>query len=134
MTVPAIEQHLQELLQQESIPAEAPALRLLAQAAGGSMRDALSLTDQAIAYSAGSVTTDAVQGMLGTIDQTHLLKLLHAVIEGNGAQLVAIADDMALRGLSFSGALADLAVLLSRIAIQQRVPGALPPMSPTFKA
>ena len=133
MTVPAIEQHLQELLQQESIPAEAPALRLLAQAAGGSMRDALSLTDQAIAYSAGSVTTDAVQGMLGTIDQTHLLKLLHAVIEGNGAQLVAIADDMALRGLSFSGALADLAVLLSRIAIQQRVPGALPPDEPNIQ-
>lgn len=133
MTVPAIEQHLQELLQQESISAEAPALRLLAQAAGGSMRDALSLTDQAIAYSAGSVTTDAVQGMLGTIDQTHLLKLLHAVIEGNGAQLVAIADDMALRGLSFSGALADLAVLLSRIAIQQRVPGALPPDEPNIQ-
>src|SRR5699024_10857775 len=69
----------------------------------------------------------------GTIDQTHLLKLLHAVIEGNGAQLVAIADDMALRGLSFSGALADLAMLLSRIAIQQRVPGALPPDEPNIQ-
>lgn len=133
MTVPAIEQHLQDILQQENIPAEIPALRLLAQAASGSMRDALSLTDQAIAYSAGSVSTDDVQGMLGTIDQTHLLHILHALIDANGAQLIAIADDMALRGLSFRGALADLAVLLSRIAIQQRVPGALPPDEPNIQ-
>lgn len=126
MTVPAIEQHLQFILQQETIPAEPAALRLLAQAAQGSMRDALSLTDQAIAYSAGTVSTEAVQGMLGTIDQSHLIQILQALIDGTGERLVAIADDMLLRGLSFEGALADLAVLLSRIAIEQRVPGALP--------
>lgn len=134
MTVPAIEAHLQDVLTQEQITAEKPALRLLAQAAEGSMRDALSLTDQAIAYSAGAVTTEAVQGMLGTIDQGHLIGILNALIEGSGAQLVAIADDMALRGLSFSGALADLAVLLSRIAIEQRVPGTLPADEPNFAA
>lgn len=134
MTVPAIETHLHDILQQEQIAAETPALRLLAQAASGSMRDALSLTDQAIAYSAGSVSTEAVQGMLGTIDQTHLVKLLHALIDGKGAELVAIADDLSLRGLSFSGALSDLAILLSRIAIQQRVPGAMPPDEPNIDA
>ncbi len=127
MTVPAIESHLADILQQEHIPAEGPALRLLAQAAQGSMRDALSLTDQAIAYSAGSISTDAVQGMLGTIDQSHLIHLLQALIAGDGARLIELADQMLLRGLSFAGALSDLAVLLSRIAIQQRVPGALPP-------
>ena len=130
MTVPAIESHLTDILHEEAIPAEAPALRLLAQAAQGSMRDALSLTDQAIAYSAGSVGTEAVQGMLGTIDQSHLIQLLQALIDGQGERLIALADDMLLRGLSFGGALADLAVLLSRIAIQQRVPGALPPDEP----
>lgn len=134
MTVPAIEAHLQDVLVQEQISTEGPALRLLAQAAAGSMRDALSLTDQAIAYSAGAITTDAVQGMLGTIDQSHLIRLLQALIEGNGAQLVAIADEMALRGLSFSRALADLAVLLSRLAIEQRVPGALPADEPNAAA
>ena len=134
MTVPAIEAHLQDVLVQEQISTEGPALRLLAQAAAGSMRDALSLTDQAIAYSAGAITTDAVKGMLGTIDQSHLIRLLQALIEGNGAQLVAIADEMALRGLSFSRALADLAVLLSRLAIEQRVPGALPADEPNAAA
>lgn len=134
MTVPAIESHLKDILHEESIPAEIPALRLLAQAAQGSMRDALSLTDQAIAYSAGSVSTEAVQGMLGTIDQSHLIQLLHALIDGQGNRLIELADQMLLRGLSFGGALADLAVLLSRIAIQQRVPGALPPDEPQLEA
>lgn len=133
MTVPAIETHLQYVLNQETISAETPALRLLAQAATGSMRDALSLTDQAIAYSAGLITTESVQGMLGTIDQSYLIQIIQALVQGQGAQLIAIADDMALRGLSFSGALADLAVLLSRIAIQQRVPGALPPDEPNIQ-
>ena len=134
MTVPAIESHLNDILHEESIPAETPALRLLAQAAQGSMRDALSLTDQAIAYSAGSVSTEAVQGMLGTIDQSHLIQLLQALIDGEGNRLIELADQMLLRGLSFGGALADLAVLLSRIAIQQRVPGALPPDEPQLEA
>lgn len=125
MTVPAIVAHLQHLLEQEQLPAELPALRLLAQAAAGSMRDALSLTDQAIAYSSANLTTEAVQGMLGTIDQSHLADLLQALLAYDAQAIVALADDLALRGLSFSGALSDLAVLLSRIAIEQRIPGAI---------
>ncbi len=112
------------------MPFETPALRLLAQAAAGSMRDALSLTDQAIAYSAGDLTAEAVRGMLGTIDHRHLVDLLQALAGGDAAQVLRVADDLASRGLSYSGALADLAVLLSRIAIQQRIPGTIPADDP----
>ncbi|MYZ45447.1 DNA polymerase III subunit gamma/tau [Schauerella aestuarii] len=115
--------HLQEVLGQEEIAAETPALRLIAQAAGGSMRDALSLTDQAIAYSAGNLTDDAVRGMLGTIDQRHLVRLLEALASQEASAVLDIANELSTRGLSYSGALADLAVLLSRVAIEQRVPG-----------
>ncbi|MGB6102287.1 MAG: DNA polymerase III subunit gamma/tau [Pusillimonas sp.] len=130
MTAEAIVGHLQEVLGQENIQYETPALRLLAQAAAGSMRDALSLTDQAIAYSAGNLTGEAVQGMLGTIDQRHLVTLLRALAAGSARQVLEVADELAARGLSYSGALADLAVLLSRIAIQQRIPGTIPADDP----
>jgi DNA polymerase-3 subunit gamma/tau len=124
MTPQAIVEHLQGVLGQEDIAYEIPALRLLAQAASGSMRDALSLTDQAIAYSAANLTAEAVQGMLGTIDQHRLVDLLKALAAGDATQVVRLADDLASRGLSYSGALADLAILLSRIAIEQRIAGA----------
>ncbi|CAM4405425.1 DNA polymerase III subunit gamma/tau [Bordetella muralis] len=120
----AIVGHLQAVLADESIGNELPALRLIAQAAGGSMRDALSLTDQAIAYSAGNLTEDAVRGMLGTIDQRHLVRLLESLSSGEAAGVLAVAEELSTRGLSYAGALADLAVLLSRVAIEQRVPGA----------
>ncbi|MYN13245.1 DNA polymerase III subunit gamma/tau [Pusillimonas sp. TS35] len=130
MTAEAIVGHLQGVLDQEQIQYETPALRLLAQAAAGSMRDALSLTDQAIAYSAGNLTGDAVQGMLGTIDQRHLVTLLQALAQGDATQVLAVADELAVRGLSYSGALGDLAVLLSRVAIEQRLPGTTPADDP----
>ena len=126
----AIVGHLQAVLADESVACETPALRLIAQAASGSMRDALSLTDQAIAYSAGNLTEEAVRGMLGTIDQRHLVRLLDALPKGDAAGVLAVADELATRGLSYAGALADLAVLLSRVAIEQRVPGATPSDDP----
>src|SRR5206468_1488708 len=92
--------------------------------AAGSMRDALSLTDQAIAYSAGDVTESTVRGMLGALDQTYLLQLLEALADGNGPGLMAIADDIAARSLSFGNALQDLGALLHRIALLQMVSGA----------
>ncbi len=113
--------HLESVLGQEQIPFEVPALRLLGQAASGSMRDALSLTDQAIAYSAGNLTEESVRGMLGTIDQRHLIRLLDALQSGQAQAVLEIADELSTRGLSYRAALADLAVLLSRIAIIQRV-------------
>ena len=118
--------HLENILAEEQITFDTPALRLLAQGAQGSMRDALSLTDQAIAYSAGKVTLEAVQGMLGALDHTYLVRLMDALAAQDGAALLAVADDMAARSLSWSAALQDLGTLLNRIAIVQAVPAALP--------
>jgi DNA polymerase-3 subunit gamma/tau len=118
--------HLENILGQENVTFEQPALRLLAQGAHGSMRDALSLTDQAIAYAAGQVTLDAVQGMLGALDQSYLVRLLDALARQDGADLMAVADEMASRSLSYNGALQDLGTLLHRVALAQSVPGAVP--------
>ena len=125
MTPGHIVSHLDDILEQEQISFETPALRLLAQGAQGSMRDALSLTDQAIAYAAGKVTLDAVQGMLGALDQSYLTSLLDALAAQDGAALLAVADDMAVRSLSYYAALQDLGTLLNRIAIAQTVPAAI---------
>lgn len=118
--------HLDDILGQEHIEFETPALRLLAQGAHGSMRDALSLTDQAIAYAAGKVTLEAVQGMLGALDQSFLIRLLDALAQKDGAGLLAVADEMATRSLSYNAALQDIGSLLHRIALAQTVPAALP--------
>ncbi|KFC62658.1 DNA polymerase III subunit gamma/tau [Massilia sp. LC238] len=118
--------HLENILGQEGVAFEQPALRLLAQGAHGSMRDALSLTDQAIAYAAGEVTLDAAQGMLGALDQSYLVRLLDALLAQDGADLMAVADEMASRSLSYNGALQDLGTLLHRIALAQSVPSAVP--------
>lgn len=130
MPADSIVGHLQAVLGHEEVAFEMPALRLIGQAAQGSMRDALSLTDQAIAYSAGNMTEDAVRGMLGTIDQRHLVRLLDALSAGDAKSVLAVADELAIRGLSYAGALADLAVLLSRVAIEQRVTGVTPAEDP----
>jgi DNA polymerase-3 subunit gamma/tau len=118
--------HLEDILGQEGIGFDTPALRLLAQGAHGSMRDALSLTDQAIAYAAGKVTLEAVQGMLGALDQSFLVRVLDALAAKDGAGLLAIADEMAARSLSYNAALQDLGSLLHRIALAQSVPAAMP--------
>ncbi|WP_137960227.1 DNA polymerase III subunit gamma/tau, partial [Burkholderia sp. 4M9327F10] len=117
--------HLERILGEEHVPFEAQALRLLARSADGSMRDALSLTDQAIAYSANQVTEEAVRGMLGALDQSYLIRLLDALADGDGAAVLAVADEMSLRSLSFSTALQDLASLLHRIAWAQFAPSSV---------
>ncbi len=124
--------HLDNILGQEGISFEQPALRLLARGAHGSMRDALSLTDQAIAYAAGEVTLDAVQGMLGALDQSYLVRLLDALAQQDGADLLAVADEMEARNLSYNNALQDLGTLLHRIALAQTVPAAVPPDLPEY--
>ena len=125
MPVPSIVQHLEKILESEQVKSELGALRILAKAAQGSMRDALSLTDQAIAYAAGPVSESAVRAMLGTLDETYLIQILDALRTGDGAALIAIADEMAARSSSFSLALADLASLLQKIAVGQTVPSAV---------
>ncbi|HEX4328012.1 MAG TPA: DNA polymerase III subunit gamma/tau [Burkholderiales bacterium] len=125
MPQPQIVGHLEEVLKAENIEAERQGLRLIAAAASGSMRDALSLTDQAIAYSAGEVTEEAIRGMLGAIDMSYLIRILDALVAGDAAVLLAVADEMLGRSLSFGGALAELASLLSRIAVAQAAPAAI---------
>ncbi|QJW77818.1 DNA polymerase III subunit gamma/tau [Burkholderia glumae] len=117
--------HLERILGEERVAFEPQALRLLARAAQGSMRDALSLTDQAIAYSANEVTEAAVSGMLGALDHTYMVRLLDAIASSDGPEILAIADEMALRSLSFSTALQDLAGLLHRIAWAQFAPASV---------
>jgi DNA polymerase-3 subunit gamma/tau len=115
--------HLAAILKQEAIEAEPAALQMLGHAARGSMRDGLSLLDQAIAFSAGKVTLEAVRAMLGAIDTTLLVRVLDALAERDAPKLLAIADEMAARSFSFAQGLRDLASLLHRIALVQRVPG-----------
>ncbi|MDO5678736.1 MAG: DNA polymerase III subunit gamma/tau [Pelistega sp.] len=117
--------HLQNVLQEEAVEFELEGLRLLAQAAAGSMRDALSLTDQAIAYSASHITGESVRDMLGTIDQRYLVRFLEQLLAGSAQGVVAVADELSTRGYSFSNALSDFASLLSQIAIEQRLPGTI---------
>ena len=117
--------HLERILGEEQVAFEPQALRLLARAADGSMRDALSLTDQAIAYSANQVTEEAVRGMLGALDQSYLVRLIDALVAADGATVLAIADEMALRSLSFPTALQDLAGLFHRVAWAQFAPASV---------
>jgi DNA polymerase-3 subunit gamma/tau len=117
--------HLQYVLEQEQIAFDSGAIALIARAAQGSMRDALSLMDQAIAFSAGKVDEAVVRGMLGTIDQGYLFDLLAALHEQNGGALLEIADNMAARSVAFDGALQELATLLHRIALVQTLPQAI---------
>jgi len=121
----AVTAHLSRLLEAEGIEFQPPALQLIGRAAAGSMRDALSLLDQAIAHGAGKVGTDDVRDMLGAVDQTYLLRLLESVAQADGPSLMAIADEMQSRSLSFDAALQDLAGLLLKLAVAQSVPEAL---------
>ena len=125
-----IVQRLQYVLDEEGIPFESGALNLVARAAAGSMRDALSLMDQAIAYSSGKVDEVLVRTMLGAIDQGFLFDILQTLKANDGASLLRIADDMAARSVSFEAALQDLATLLHRIALAQTVPAAIPDDEP----
>jgi DNA polymerase-3 subunit gamma/tau len=121
----AISAHLSKVLENENVEFDRDALALISRAAAGSMRDALSLLDQAIAHGGGRVAAASVSEMLGTIDQTHLLRLLSAVAADDARAAIAVADEMQARSLSFDAALADLASLLLRIAMAQTVPDAL---------
>jgi DNA polymerase-3 subunit gamma/tau len=125
MSREAIYGHLGFILGEEKTASEPAALRLIAQAAQGSMRDALSLLDQAIAYAGGKVSEDSVRAMLGAIDQDYLFNLLDGLACQDIKVMLAVADEMESRSLSFDGALQDLATLLHQIALAQGAPDAL---------
>ncbi|QPT40652.1 DNA polymerase III subunit tau [Oligella ureolytica] len=132
MAPEAVIEHLQHLLSDEGVQYESAALQLIARGAAGSMRDALSLTDQAIAFSGNHITVEAMQDMLGAIDQSYLLRLVNALLAGDASQVVSLADAIAERGFSYEGALADLAIVLSRIAMEQRLAGTLDSDDPLY--
>jgi DNA polymerase III subunit gamma/tau len=127
---PTIIAHLQDVLTQESIPFEITGVQLIARAAEGSMRDALSLTDQAIAYGNQAVNEADVRSMLGAIDQSYLFDIINALMNEDGAALIAKAQEMEARSISFEAALNDLAKLLHQIAITQTVPESISPDLP----
>ncbi len=118
-----ITSRLQHILEQEHIPCELAALPLIARAAQGSMRDSLSLLDQAIAYGSGQVRLAEVADMLGSIEQDYLLEILRALSIEDGAALMQVAQGMATRSLSFEQALQDLATLLHDLALLRALPG-----------
>ncbi|WP_150427391.1 DNA polymerase III subunit gamma/tau [Dechloromonas sp. CZR5] len=125
MPAVAITGHLAHILQAEGVPYDMPALALVARSAAGSMRDALSLLDQAIAHGAGKVEEAQVRGMLGTVDQDFLLAILEALHAGEAGVLLQVATDMGVRSLSFAAALQELGALLTRMQIVQCVPSAI---------
>ena len=122
MASATIAEHLQNVLTQENISFEPAAISLISRAATGSMRDALSLTDQAIAYGNQTVNEAEVRSMLGAIDQTYLYEIIQALIQSDGAALIAKAQAMQMRNISFEVALNDLANILHQIAMAQTVP------------
>ncbi len=130
MAQQTVHEHLADVLAKENIAAEPGALRLLARAARGSMRDGLSLTDQAIAFGAGAVEEAGVRLMLGSVDRGHAVRIVEALAAGDGAALVAAADALRALGLSASGMLEELAALLQQMAVLQAVPDALDASDP----
>ena len=122
---PQIRAQLAKILGLEKIGFEDEALALLARAAHGSMRDSLSLLDQAIAHGGGRVETAGVRAMLGSVEREYLRDILAALRDGDGAALLAVADRMGERSLSFEDALQDFAALLHRVALAQAVPAAV---------
>ncbi|MCX7178841.1 MAG: DNA polymerase III subunit gamma/tau [Proteobacteria bacterium] len=117
--------HLGQILEQEGVAYEPAALKQLAKAAAGSMRDALSLLDQAIAHGAGKVEENNVRDMLGTVGDDYLFGLLDALAAGDIRAMLAVAETMDGRSLSFDAALQDLSTLFHRIALAQFAPQAL---------
>ena len=125
LDVDQIRQQLEHVLKQEQIESETRALQLLARAADGSMRDALSLTDQAIAMGQGAVTSSTVSVMLGTLDDEQPLGLLEALVDGNGQQVMNLLSQAASRGVEWEALLVEMLRLLHQIAMVQLLPASL---------
>lgn len=115
-------EHLTQVLGVENVPAEQQALRLLARAARGSMRDALSLTDQAIAFGSGKLEEASVRTMLGSVDRSYVYRLLDALARGDGKTVVETSEALRLNGLSAASTLEEMTTVLQRMAVLQAVP------------
>lgn len=125
LDVDQIGQQLEYILGKENIAHESRALQLLARAADGSLRDALSLTDQAIASGDGQVTTAAVSSMLGTLDDSQALSLIEAIVLADGQRVLSLLNEVASRGVEWESLLVEMSSLLHRLAMIQLSPAAL---------
>ncbi|MDP1899963.1 MAG: DNA polymerase III subunit gamma/tau [Rubrivivax sp.] len=125
MAPATVREHLARVLTAEGVAFDDGALRLLARAARGSMRDGLSLTDQAIAYGGGKLAQEVVRTMLGSVDRGHARALVEALARRDGAAVLAAVDGLRGLGLSAAGTLEEIALLLQQMAVEQAVPGAL---------
>jgi DNA polymerase III subunit gamma/tau len=134
MAPATVREHLRTVLAAESVACDEGSLRLLARAARGSMRDGLSLTDQAIAYGSGQLTESVVRTMLGSVDRGHALALVQALSQHDGAAVLATVDGLRSLGLSAAGTLEEMALLLQQMAIEQAVPGGLDAQDPDTEA
>ncbi|MFT5035519.1 MAG: DNA polymerase-3 subunit gamma/tau [Litorivivens sp.] len=123
MAPETILEHLVQVLAAEDVSAEPQALRLLARAARGSMRDALSLTDQAIAFGSGALVEAGVRQMLGSVDRSYVYQLLDALARGDGKSIVEMSEVLRLNGLSAASTLEEMTSVLQRMAVLQAVPG-----------
>jgi DNA polymerase-3 subunit gamma/tau len=122
MAPETILEHLGHVLGIEDVPSEPQALRLLARAARGSMRDALSLTDQAIAFGSGALQEASVRLMLGSVDRSYVFKLLDALARCDGKTVVETSEALRLNGLSAASTLEEMTTVLQRMAVLQAVP------------
>jgi DNA polymerase-3 subunit gamma/tau len=130
MAPETIREHLVQVLQAEGVAADDQSLRLLARAARGSMRDALSLTDQAVAFGSGQLEETSVRQMLGTVDRSHVFRLIDALALGDGKTVVETSETLRLNGLSAASTLEEMTVVLQRMAVMQTVPAALDETDP----
>jgi DNA polymerase-3 subunit gamma/tau len=121
----SISEYMEKILKEEAINYEINAIYLIAKSANGSMRDALSILDQGIAYCGGKIEEATIKKMLGAIDQSYLFNLVHAVIDQDGHKAIEIAKQMDERNLSFDAALNDLANLIQTISVTQAIPDSL---------
>jgi len=130
MAPATVREHLRQVLAAEGVACDDGSLRLLARAARGSMRDGLSLADQAIAYGGGQLVEGVVRAMLGSVDRGHARALVEALARRDGAAVLAAVDGLRGLGLSAAGTLEEMALLLQQMAVEQAVPGALDTQEP----
>jgi DNA polymerase III subunit gamma/tau len=124
MAPETVQMHLERVLRAEEVPADTQALRLLSRAARGSMRDALSLTDQAIAFGSGRIEEAAARQMLGSVDRSHVFRLIEALGQGDGRTVVEVGDALRSHGLAAASTLEEMCAVLQRMAVIQAVPSA----------
>ncbi len=124
MAPETVHEHLVRVLEAENVPADSASLKLISRAARGSMRDALSLTDQAIAFGSGKLEEATVRQMLGSADRSYVFQLIGALAEGDGKTVVETSEALRINGLSAASTLEEMSLVLQRMAVLQAVPQA----------